>query len=50
MMFSLQYDINYGIDKRCGWSISYHGVSEIEFEKHLLIALIKFFIKRIKRW
>lgn len=38
---TIDYDTNYGIDKRTGWSIAVDGSYILQFERFLLIALLK---------
>ena len=47
-MWSLQFDRNYGIDKRTGWTIHHRGICEVELEKSLVIALTKWGCRRIR--
>jgi hypothetical protein len=37
----VDYARKYGIDKRSGWSVFFDGAVAVQFEKHLLVALIK---------
>ena len=37
----IQYDQDYGIDHRKGWSIAIDGSYYVQFEKRLLVALFK---------
>ena len=37
----LDYDKNYGCDKRTGWSIAWDGCYLVQLERHLIIAIIK---------
>jgi hypothetical protein len=43
MSFRLHYDKNYGIYKRKGWSIAIDGHFYVEFERFLIVALVKAF-------
>jgi hypothetical protein len=47
-MWSLHFNKNYGIDNRTGWSIHHNGICEVELEKSLCIALVKWASIRIK--
>lgn len=38
--FAIHFDRDYGIDRRTGWSIAIDGSFVVQFEKHLLVALI----------
>ncbi len=37
----IDYDSDYGIDKRSGWSISFGGIVYVELERFLAGAIIK---------
>jgi hypothetical protein len=39
--FRIEWDKNYGVDKRTGWSISFNGSFLVELEKRLSVAIIK---------
>jgi len=41
MNWQLNWDRDYGMDKRTGWSIALEGVLVCEFERFLLVALWK---------
>ncbi len=41
----IEFDRNYGIDKRTGWSIVINGSFMAELEKYLFIAVIKTFYR-----
>ena len=41
--FLLEYDTDYGIDKKTGWSVCINGSYTAMFEKYWIIALIKSF-------
>jgi hypothetical protein len=38
---TIEFDRDYGIDKRTGWSIKVDGRVVVELERFLLMALIK---------
>jgi hypothetical protein len=38
---TIDFDRNYGYDKRTGWSIAWYGHYLIQLEKHLLVAIYK---------
>lgn len=40
-MFELNFETNYGCDKRKGWSIATGGHYWVQFEKYLIAALFK---------
>ena len=42
--FKLEWDRNYGIDERSGWSIVIDGAVLSDIEKYLVVALMKGFI------
>jgi len=44
--FSLDYDRNYGIDNRKGWSIAINGSYMVQLEPWLLVAVYK----AVKKW
>ena len=44
--FSIDFDRDYGVSKRTGWSITEDGTCLVELEKHLILALIKWIRKR----
>jgi len=48
MKYKIEFDRDYGIDKRTGWSICVDGHYIIQLEKHFLMALIKAVGKIIK--
>jgi len=37
----VDYDNDYGIDHQSGWSVTVEGSVLVQFEKHLLVALVK---------
>jgi len=37
----VNYRSDYGIDRRSGWSVAYDGSVLVQFERWLVIALIK---------
>lgn len=37
----IDFDTNYGINKRKGWSISYNGSYKSQLEKYLVVAIYK---------
>ena len=39
--FSLQWDSNYGIDCRRGWTVSINGITLVSFAKNPVVALWK---------
>lgn len=39
--FALQFDRDYGLEKRTGWSVVVNGSFCFTFEKHLIIAVLK---------
>ena len=41
MRLKIEYDIDFGVDKRCGWSIAINGSYVVSLNKWLIIALIK---------
>ena len=43
MNLKIEYDKDYGIDKRTGWSIAINGWYVVQFHKYLVVALIKAF-------
>lgn len=43
---SVAWDRDYGIDHRIGWSVHIDGICYVQFERHLVIALLKAFWKK----
>ena len=41
--FSLEYDSDYGIDNRRGWSVAINGHYYVAFKRFFVVALIKAF-------
>ena len=37
----IDFDRNYGCDKRTGWGIAWHGHYLSQIEKHLIVTIIK---------
>lgn len=46
---SLEYNRNYGIDKRSGWTFVMNGGVEFQFEPWLIVALCRAFWRRFIR-
>lgn len=46
--FKIEYDTDYGIERRRGWSIVYDGIVFVELERWLVVALWKAW-RRIRR-
>ena len=48
----IDYDYEYGIDKRTGWSVFVDGSYIIQFERFLIVAVIKTIVlmRRSNRW
>lgn len=42
----IEYDVDYGSSKLTGWSICYDRTYLVQFEKYLIVAVIKAF----KNW
>lgn len=42
----IEYDEDYGIDNRSGWSVAINGSYYAQFEKRLIAALVKSFYYR----
>lgn len=38
---TIDHDHDYGIDRRRGWSIAWRGSYCVQFERFLLVALVK---------
>lgn len=46
--FSIEWDKNYGYNKRTGWSIIENGSTVVELEKFFIICVIKWLLYRKK--
>jgi hypothetical protein len=47
--FAIEWDTDYGIDRRSGWSIIHDGIVVVELEPWLVVAIVKAFV-RWRRW
>lgn len=45
---AIQFDRDYGMDKRTGWSIAIKGHFECQLERFLIVAIIKTIYQGIK--
>ena len=47
--FALQYDRDYGIDRRSGWSVVVDGSVAVQFARNRLVALVRAWLSW-RRW
>ena len=47
--FSLEYDEDYGADKRTGWTVVMDGRVVVQFRKWAILALVEAWLRRRKK-